>query len=159
MFYLSLSLSPADLYLKLPPSCHSDSRWSFLLFPRHPFSQGAQSSVAKSKAAPWQSVRGYDKKPCNKSPLCNLMCPETGHTAHFNELRSPFSNHGGGGNGTLAHSLWKNTHTHTHRQNVWFVWRKKKKEYRQVIAREHSFMCEVGGGFLFSPVHYLQRQC
>lgn len=66
--------------------------------------------MAKSKAAPWQSVRGYDKKPCNKGPLCNLMCPETGRSAHFNELRSPFSNHGGGGNGTLARSPWKNTH-------------------------------------------------
>lgn len=107
MFYRSPSLSPADFYLKLPPS--GDSRWSYLLLRRHPFFQGAQSSVAKSKAAPWQSVRGYDKKPCNKGLLCNLMCPETGHSAHFNELRSPFSNHSGWGNDTLAHSPWKNS--------------------------------------------------
>lgn len=47
-------------------------------------------SVAKSKAAPLQSVRGYDKNPCNKGLLCNLMGPETGRSVHFNELRSPF---------------------------------------------------------------------
>lgn len=136
MFYLYLSLSPADFYLKLHPSCLADSRWSFLLFCRLPFSQGVQSSVAKSKAAPLQSVRGYDKKPCNKGLLCNLIGPETGCSVHFNELRSPFSNHGGGGNGTLVHSPWK-THAHTHTNSVCV---KTNEEYMQDVARKHSFV-------------------
>lgn len=60
--------------------------------------EGAQGSAAKSKALPQQSVRGYDKKACNKGPLCNLMGLETERGAHLNELRSPCSNLDDGGN-------------------------------------------------------------
>ena len=112
--------------------------------------------MAKSKTAPWQSVRGYDKKPCNKGPLCNLMCPETGHSAHFNELRSPFYNHGGGGNGTLAHSLLEihtDTHTHTHTYSTCDLYVGGMRSTGRLLQGHLSlqYSCEVGGGVLVSP--------
>lgn len=116
MFYLCLSLSLADFYLKL--SILPQRLWSGGLsshFVVILFLMGAHSSVAESKAAPWQSVRGYDKKPGNKEPLCNLMCPESGLSVHFNEQRSPFSKRGAGGHGnTGLFYLKKNTHAHFH---------------------------------------------
>lgn len=144
MFYFSLSLSPADFYLKLPPSCRGDSRWSFLLFRRHPFSLGLQSSVAKSKAAPLQSVRGYDKKPCDKGLLCNLMGPETERSVHFNELRSSFLI-------TVVEEMthWiilpGKTHTHTHLECV--SWRNTCR-LLQGSSSVDKLCCKVGGCIL-----------
>lgn len=59
------------------------------------------------------------------------MGPETGCSAHSNEPRSPFSNHSIGGSGTVLHSPWKNTHTHTHLECVIRI-----KDYMQIVARK-----------------------
>lgn len=107
----SLFLLLISIFSSLYPALAIVVWWSFFSFRRHPFSQGAHSSVAESKAAPWQSVRGYDKNPGTKEPLCNLMCPESGHSVHFNEPRSPFSKREAGGHGNSGSTSLKEKHS------------------------------------------------
>lgn len=106
-FYLSLSISPADFYLKLPPSCLGDSRWSFLPLRCHPFSPGRRVQWPNQRLLRGNQLGVMTKTPCNKGLLCNLMGSETVRNAHFNELRSPFYNHSAGGNGKRVLPPWK----------------------------------------------------
>lgn len=108
MFYLS----PADFYLKLPLYPAGEIVGVFLFFfpPLSPhfhgrpfFSRATEFSGQTKRSSHGNQLGVMTKKRCNKGPLCNLMCSETEPTAHFNEPRYPFTNHIGGGNGTLAH--------------------------------------------------------
>lgn len=99
MFYLSRSRPPARFFI-LSSFSPAGPGVGGPFFPFTAFFslKGCRVQWPNQRLLHSNQLGVMTKKACNKGTLCNLMGLEIERDAHFNELRSPFSNLGGGRN-------------------------------------------------------------